>query len=405
MNTVWTRVRPRTRQQRHRAAGAAAATLALALTGCSDAARGADASTQPIAGRCPAKIVSQLSWFPDPTHAAFLTPLVDPKYALGQSTVDDKQLTVTGQLRVPGIAEPVTWEVRAGGPAKGGTPVSGLMYADRSITLGQQATEEQVAAAAARQPTVSVLAPLDRDPVGYAWDPAVFPNFATLSDVGLSDATVLAYESPSLRYLTGAGILKAKQVSTAYDGSPSRFLAERGRIVVAGFSTGLPYTYAHLGPRSTRLEFAYLADAGYPSYRNLVTIRTDQRPALDWCLHRIVPVMQQAQADFMTSPDATLRMVEALNTRWRNPEPWSTDKGRNAWTVMHRDGLVANGRDGFGAVDLRSGEGAGGGRLQRLIDILGPVYRGQNINVPDGLTPGDLSTNEYLDRRITLPTR
>lgn len=383
---------------------AAAVVLTLALAGCSDAARGTDGGAQPAAGRCPERIVSQLSWFPDPTHAAFLTPLVDPKYAVGQYTVDSKRLAVTGKVRVPGIAEPVSWEVRAGGPAKGGTPVAGLLYTDRSITLGQQATEEQIAATATAQPTISVLAPLDQDPVGYAWDPGVFPDFNSVSDVGMTDTTVLAYESPSLRYLIGAGILKAKQVSTAYDGSPSRFLAEQGKLVVAGFSTGLPYTYAHLGPRSRRLEFAYLTDAGYPSYRNLVTIRADQRPGLDWCLRRIVPVMQQAQADFMATPDPTLRLVETLNTAWRNPEPWSFDKGRNAWTVMRRDLLVANGRDGFGAVDLRPGEGVGGGRLQRLIDILTPVYKGQNIDVPDGLAPADLSTNDYLDPRISLPT-
>jgi len=32
-----------------------------------------------------------------------------------------------------------------------------------------------------------------------------------------------------------------------------------------------------------------------------------------------------------------------------------------------------------------------------------PNFRGQGVKVPDGLTPTSLSTNDYLDRRITLP--
>lgn len=376
--------------------------LAGALAGCSDPASSTSTAS---AGTCPATIVSQLSWYPDPTHAAFLTPLLDPKYAVGQPVADNKRKQVTGKIRVPGVPEPVSWEVRAGGPAKGNTAVADLMYTDKSITLGQQATEEQVNSTATKRSTLSVLAPLDQDPVGYAWDPSVFPDFHSIADVGMTDTTVLAYPSPSLDYLTGAGILKKRQVDSGFNGSPEKFLAAKGRMVVAGFGTGLPYDYAHLAPYAANrtMDFHYLTDEGYPSYRNLVTIRSDDRPALDWCLKRIVPVMQQAQADFMATPDPTLRLVEKLNTDWRNAEPWSFAKGRYAWQVMRDRGLVANGKSGFGAVDLRTGGGVGGGRLPQLLNILVPNFRGQKVDVPDGLTPADLSTNDYLDRSIKLP--
>jgi len=385
---------------------AAAAVLATALLGgtmtsCADSA----STPAAAAGTCPATIVSQLSWYPDPTHAAFLTPLVHPRYAVGKYTVDNKRLTVTGTIRVPGLPAPISWEVRAGGPAKGGTPVAAQLYTDRSITLGQQATEEQIAATAAGQPTLSVFAPLDQDPVGYAWDPAVFPDFHSLKDLGMTDTTVLAYESPSLQYLIGSNILHKSQVDTSYTGAPDRFLAANGRMVLAGFGTGQPYDYAHLEPyaRNRTLEFHYLTDEGYPSYRNLVTIRSADRATLDWCLHRIVPMMQRAQADFMAAPDPTLRLITSLNTAWHNPEPWSFDKGRNAWTVMRRDALVANGKFGFGAVDLRPDRGIAGGRIRRLLDILIPIYTGQGLKIPGGLTPDSLSTNDYLDPSITLP--
>lgn len=398
---------PRGSQRRpYRRAAALVAVVAAAgsLTACGSG-DGTTPATTTKAGSCPAKIVSQLSWFPDPTHAAFLTPLVDPKFSVGKFAPDNNKLTVTGRVKVPGLDQPVTWEVRAGGPAKGRSSVADLMYTDKSITLGQQATEEQVQAAAAARSTLSVLAPLDQDPVGYAWDPTVFPDFHSIADVGMTDTTVLAYQASSLDYLTGQGILRARQVDTGFTGSPEKFLAARGRMVVAGFGTGLPYDYAHLAPYAANrtMEFAYLSDEGYPSYRNLVTIRTGDRTALDWCLRKIVPVMEQAQVDFMANPDPTLQMVEQLNTAWRNPEPWSVEKGRYAWQTMRDRALVSNGKNGFGAVDLRTGTGVGGGRIAQLLAILVPNFRAQKVNVPD-LTPGDLATNDYLNPRIKLPT-
>jgi hypothetical protein len=64
------------------------------------------------------------------------------------------------------------------------------------------------------------------------------------------------------------------------------------------------------------------------------------------------------------------------------------------------DQLVANSPDGFGAVDLRTDPS---GRLQRLLSVLVPIYKGQGLRIPDGLTPAELATNDYLDRCRTLP--
>jgi hypothetical protein len=67
--------------------------LAGPLGCCADSASGGSAA---FAGGCPDRIVCPLSWFPDPTHPAFLTPLLDRRYAVGQYLVDDMMLTVTG---------------------------------------------------------------------------------------------------------------------------------------------------------------------------------------------------------------------------------------------------------------------------------------------------------------------
>jgi hypothetical protein len=85
------------RTRRRRAGGAvvplSAVVLAGALARCANSASGGSAA---FAGGCPAKIVCPLSWFPGSTHPAFLTPLVDRRYAVGQYLLDDVKLAVAG---------------------------------------------------------------------------------------------------------------------------------------------------------------------------------------------------------------------------------------------------------------------------------------------------------------------
>jgi hypothetical protein len=85
------------RTRRRRAGGAAVPLSAVVLAGPFDGrADSASGGSAAFAGGCPDRIVCPLSWFPGPTHPAFLTPLVDRRYAVGHYLVDDVKLTVTG---------------------------------------------------------------------------------------------------------------------------------------------------------------------------------------------------------------------------------------------------------------------------------------------------------------------
>jgi hypothetical protein len=186
-----------------------ASALALSACGGGDPAlQAAGSGNGPLTAVCPATVVVQTSWFPESTHGG-LYQVLGPGYA-----VDAKHKRVTGRLYDRGQDTGLGLEIRAGGPALGNQPVSALMKVDKSITLGQQATEDQVLGAAQGQPTVAVLAPFQQDPVVYIWDPGRHPRFNTINDIGQTDTTVFTFRAANADYLTGTGILRSARWTT-----------------------------------------------------------------------------------------------------------------------------------------------------------------------------------------------
>ncbi len=378
-------------------AGIVAAALAACGGGSSDSTAGNPApaavsgDARQLRGLCPSPIVVQTSWYPESTHGG-LYELLGTNY-----TVDKSRKRMRGPLVSHGVDTGVSLEIRAGGPAAGNVPVSALMTLDKSITLGQQATEEQVLGWASRQPTVAVIAPFDIDPVVFIWDKERHPDFNSLQDVGQTDTKVLTFRSANIDYLLGAGILRAAQVDYSYDGSPSRLMSDRN-LVVGGFSTNEPFIYKSLG---VDVGYQYVSETGYPDYRNMLVVRRDVRSQLDTCLKRLVPVMQQGMVDFMTQPEPVLQLIVGLNKQYASPFPYPIEQGRAGVEVMKRDGLVENPASmrgaAFGSLD--------GSRVNRMLDILRPIYGTQKKAVPTEATPDALATNQYLDPSITLPDK
>ena len=350
---------------------------------------GGNGGSGPLKGVCPDPIVVQTSWYPESTHGGLFELLGD------DYTVDKAQKRATGPLISHGKDTGVKLEIRAGGPALGNEPVSALMATDKSITLAQQATEEQVLGWASGQPTVAVIAPFDVDPVVFIWDRKRHPEFNNLQDVGQTSTKVLTFRSANIDYLLGAGILRPSQVDYSYDGSPSRLLADRS-IVVGGFSTNEPFIYRSLG---VDVGYQYVSETGYPDYRNMLVVRRDAQPRLNGCLKKLVPVLQQGMIDFMVNPEPVLRLIVRIDNEYASPYPYPIEQGRAGVKVIKSDGLVENPASmrgaAFGAIDPD--------RVKRMLAILGPIYGAQKKSVPGDATPDTLATNEYLDASLRLP--
>jgi hypothetical protein len=374
---------------------AAAVVAGLALTACGGgggtstaAAVGPVAGSgdaRSLAGVCPNPVVVQTSWWPESTHGGIYQLLGD------KATADTGKKTIRGPLVSGGVDTGVQLEIRAGGPARGQQPVAALMKADPTITLGQQATEEQVLGWAQGIPTTAVIAPFYVDPVVFIWDRKLHPDFNSIQDIGQTNVTVYTFHSANADYLLGSGILRSSQVDYSYDGSPSLFMSKRDSVV-GGFSTNEPFIYRSLG---RDIDYAYVSDTGYPNYRNTWTIRRDQQQKLAPCLRKLVPMMQRAMIEFMSKPGPALARIVQLNTDFKASFPYPMAQAEYGVRTMKEDGLVQNPKSGgFGSFDSS--------RNTRMIDILRPIYTAQRQNVPPDLNADSIATNEYIDPSIRM---
>jgi hypothetical protein len=77
---------------------------------------------------------------------------------------------------------------------------------------------------------LSVFAPLDLSPVVLMWDPARYPNFNTIADIGQTTTPVIYFQGATyMAYLLGAGLLRPSQVAASYGGTPTSGRPRRAR--------------------------------------------------------------------------------------------------------------------------------------------------------------------------------
>ena len=384
-----------TRPRRALAAALVTALVAL-LTACTGNQSRPQAATPSgnrlgLRGVCPDPVVVQAPWVPQAEHGA-LYQLLGPGF-----TIDAAHKRVTGPLVAHG-GKPtgVRIELRAGGPAVGFQSAAQTMYLDPSITLGEVATDDAVAASL-RQPVVAVVAPFEVAPYMLMWDPKVHPDWHTIADIGQTNTKVLYFKSATyMDYLLGSGILRRSQVDGSFDGSPAAYVASGGTIVQQGFSTNEPYIFTHLLPDWRRpVAFQLINDTGYPIYPEAVVVRADKKRQLAPCLKRLVPIIQQAQVDYLARPGPVNRLVVDLNNRYKVGFPYTLGQADFSAAQQRKLGIVDNGPDQtLGNFDM--------GRIQRVLDIVVPIMTGRKQPIKAGLRPEDLATNEFIDPAIGL---
>ncbi|RMH81680.1 MAG: ABC transporter substrate-binding protein, partial [Actinomyces sp.] len=332
---------------------------------------------------CPNPIVFQTDWFPEPEHGALYN------LTAGQGSIDPE----TGRFTGPLAADPsINVEIRAGGPYIGFQDTVSLMATDSDIFLGYVNTDEAIANYD-QFPTIAVVAPLDINPQIIMYDPATYPisSWDEVKDTGAVINIFAGGYYPE--WLVGAGLVDESQLDPSYDGSPARFIAEGGKIMQQGFATQEPYNYENVFEDWGKpVDFLLIHDSGYEIYQGaLAMLKANFDDQAKACLAALVPIIQQSIVDFQRDPSATnaaiLKAVEDLNSFWE----LTPDSVANTVEQMEKLNIVGNGPDStVGDFELD--------RVQGVIDLI--KEKVPSISVPEGLTPTDIVTNEFIDESI-----
>ena len=339
---------------------------------------------------CPETIVIQTDWFPEAEHGAMYQMVGE------NPSIDADKKVVNGPLVASGgVATGVNIEIRTGGPAVGFQQVVSLMAQDADVTFGYVATDEAIENYA-DNPTTAFVAPLEINPQIIMWDPATYPDVETIADLATAKdgdgVTIRYFETGAyMQFLLADGQVTDGQLDGSYDGGPSVFIAENGAIAQQGFASAEPFNYENVFTDWGKpVKFELIHDAGWQTYAAPLAVIDARKAELSDCMAAFAPIVQQSAIDYVTDPTATNELiVEAVN---EYNDFWVYDAELGAASVqLQLDlGLVSNGPDAtLGNFDED--------RLSRFIEIAGPVFG------VDGLTPGDLMTNEYIDASIGLP--
>jgi hypothetical protein len=356
-----------------------------APSGAPVASAASPGSAPSLKGVCPDKIAIQIDWYATPERAAAFQ-LVGPN-----GTVDKKKGTYSGPLGGTGVDV----EVRLGGPFIGFQPIPALMYQDPSIYLGYVATDDAVQAAE-KFPTMAVVAPLDINPQVIMWDPSTYA-VSTWADVAKTKAKIVYIEGlPFMDYLVAKGYVAASQKDASFDGTPSRFVAERGKLMQQGYASNEPYRWEHdVEGWKKPVKFLLVHESGLEIYPQGLAVRSSQLAGDRACLKALVPMIQKAQLAYMADPEATngalLRIAQTLG----DGPPITAAGNANAVKVMRELHIVGNGPDStIGNFDSA--------RVDRTIAQLRPIFESRHVHVPEKLSAADIVTNEFIDLSLHL---
>jgi hypothetical protein len=336
---------------------------------------------------CPNPVVIQTDWFPEAEHGA-LYEMIGDDY-----TVDTNNKVVRGSLMASGEDTGIDVEVRTGGPAIGFQQPIQQMYVETDIFLGYVSTNEAVFGSE-DTPTLSIIAPLEKNPQIIMWDPETYPDVETIADLKETGATINVFAGGTfIDVFVSEGILSADQIDPSYDGSPARWVASDGAIAQQGFASAEPFVYLNeIEEWGKPVGFQLIHDAGFEIYSQALAIRKGELEQHRPCLEQLVPIVQQAVVDYVASPDRANAIIVDAVEQYQDFWVYPSELADFSVNTQIELGLVGNGPDDIvGNMDPD--------RVQGVIDQMTAA----GLDVAEGLQASDIITNEFIDETISLP--
>lgn len=332
---------------------------------------------------CPSTVVIQTDWFPESEHGG-VYELMGADYSASKDTG-----AVIGALTVLGEDTGVDLEIRAGGPFLQ-IPVVTQMYQDDAIMFGYVGTDVGIKTYV-DTPTLAVFSALNKNPQIIMWNADQHPDAKTIADIGQEISTIYVFGDQSfMRYFVSAGAIDTDQIDTNYQGN---LLLATENAAHQGFVTSEPYKYSVLETGPISVGYELIHDAGWNGYSQSLAIRKDRLEEFRPCLTELVPIMQQAQIDYIASPERANAIIIATTLAYDSF--WTQSEGDTANGAKSQKDLdiIANGDTPiFGDFEEE--------RVAEFIAKALPIYREQGLDVAD-VMPSDITTNEFLDPSIT----
>jgi hypothetical protein len=113
------------------------------------------------------------------------------------------------------------------------------------------------------------------------------------------------------------------------------------------------------------------------------------------CLRKLVPILQQAQVDYLHDPLQTNKIITDAAAAYNDGWTYTMGTAEYSADVMKRLKIIANDSTGpLGGMDPT--------RLQSTIDTFAPLLARAGAAVKPGLTPADIATTRFIDPGIRL---
>jgi hypothetical protein len=363
----------------------------------------ASAYTTDLSGVCPDPFIIQKDWLNEAEHAGLYQMIgAGGTQSLGNyigplgSTGIQLEILDGGPNLDPTFALPTPGSLYQGNPVQGKTPHLAYVTTDDAVIFSE------------RFPVVNVVSPMRINPQMLMYDPA------TYGDEGITglDGVIAAAEDGAqiyvttktgsyVRYLIGAGVPEEAFIE-GYGGDLDRFVTSGGTLLNQGFVSNEVYTIERLFEQWNQPVRAVLInDLGFEVYPQALSVATEQLETLSPCLELLVPIIQQAQVDYMNDPLEVNTMIAEYNEAGNGADFWKTplELNQSAVQIMEEFELISNdpGTGALGGIDIA--------RVQGVIDILRPILDGdpafaENFN-PD-ITAEDIATNEFIDETISF---
>ncbi|NSY17380.1 hypothetical protein [Neorhizobium sp. AL 9.2.2] len=376
----------------------AIATFATALSTANSATAGEFAKTRyttPLADVCPSPFIIQKDWLAQAEQG--------PLYQLIGSGGEMTSGQYTGPLGSTGIELTILEGGGGLGMGDGETAYSALYMGNSKAGVTPHLGYQELDNAfifSKRFPVVGVMAPLDIAPTVLLWDKATYPDgfksivdLKTFAESGKGKIYVSTIKRTFGLYLVEQGIPSDVFVE-GYRGDGENFVTNNGTWLNQGFVTSEVYKFEHGNNWGKPIGYLNMNDLGYRNYTGMLSVATARMEELAPCLAKLVPLLQQATADYAKDPAEANKVIVDFNTAGHAASWWKTAPELMAYAAktMVDTGIIGNGPNAtIGDFDMD--------RVAEMLKLVKPRF---DERADPDVKPDQVVTNRFIDPSIGL---